>query len=99
MALIDSGADVCFCSKKIGEYLNISFKKIKRVEKFLAANNKFFLTQPEAVNLKVAGKELRCEFHFTDVLPELTPIILGQVGFFDKFRIIFDVKKGYIEVK
>ena len=31
-------------------------------------------------------------------LPHETPIILGQVGFFDHFKITFDVKNKEIEV-
>ena len=51
-ALIDSGADVCFCSTDIG---------IK-------------------------------------TLPRETPIILGQRGFFDHFKITFDLQNKEIEI-
>ncbi len=97
IALIDSGADVCFCSKTIGEWLRIQFKK-KEVITFTAANGTPLHTIKEVVSLHVAGKKYECPFYFSDELPRETPIILGQAGFFDHFRIIFDVQNKEIEI-
>ena len=98
-ALIDSGADVCFCSDFIGAWLGIDFKKIKEEEQFTAANGGTF--QTKSVNLKLIVGDIgyNCKFYFTDVLPRHTPIILGQIGFFDRFKITFDAKREIIRVE
>ena len=95
--LIDSGADSCFCLKNIGIWLGIKFDK-KRTEIFTTADKTKFKAIKENVVLKACGKNYRCPFFFTDVLPRQTPIILGQFGFFDHFKIAFDAKNKSIEI-
>lgn len=95
--MIDSGADVCFCSKNIGLWLGIPFRK-KEKEVFTAANCSKFEAVKESINVIIAGKNYLCPFFFTDVLPEETPIILGQLGFFDHFKVCFDVCSQVIEI-
>lgn len=97
-ALIDSGADVCFCSDMIGTWLGIQFNKIKE-EEFTAANRSTFKAKSEIVILSAYGKSYPCKFYFTDSLPAHTSIILGQVGFFDHFKISFDYKQSEITVE
>ncbi len=96
-ALIDSGADVCFCTKDIGLWLGIQFKKKEQVI-FTAANSAKFKAVKENINIYVAGKNYLCPFYFTDVLPRETPIILGQLGFFDHFKVCFDIRDQTIEI-
>jgi hypothetical protein len=97
-ALIDSGADVCFCLTDIGDWLGIQFKGKKGPEVFTAANGSQFRAWQENVTLFACGKNYNCFFFFTEVLPRETPIILGQFGFFDHFKITFDIKKKEIEI-
>lgn len=97
VALIDSGADVCFCSKDIGIWLGITFIGKPSVT-FTTANGTPLNTLKETIKLYVGGKNYECPFYFSDQLPRETPIILGQVGFFDHFRITFDVKNKEIEI-
>lgn len=96
-ALIDSGADVCFCAKDIGIWLGIQFKK-KTPFTFNAANRTTFEAFKEAVVLHTSEKTYSCSFYFTSQLPPETPIILGQLGFFDHFKISFDLKNKEIEI-
>lgn len=96
-ALIDSGADVCFCLKDIGIWLGIQFKN-KKEAIFTAANRTSFKALKETISLYIGNVQYECPFYFTDQLPHQTPIILGQVGFFDHFRITFDVKNKEIEI-
>ncbi|OGY26211.1 MAG: hypothetical protein A2Z24_01445 [Candidatus Woykebacteria bacterium RBG_16_44_10] len=98
VALVDSGADVCFCSEQIGAWLGIQFTKIKKETTFTAANSTPFTTKPEVLRLYAYGEDYDCKFYFTDVLPRHTPIILGQLGFFDHFKILFDFKNKVIEL-
>jgi hypothetical protein len=92
MALIDSGADVCFCLAVIGKSLGIQLNKIKEEKIFITANRTTFKAKPAKINLYVGvgGKQYSCLFYFTDSLPIHTPVILGQSGFFDHHRITFN---------
>ncbi len=98
LAMIDSGSDVCFCLKNIGEWLGIQFNKKKKAEVFTAANRSKFKARRENVTLFACGKNYNCPFFFTDVLPPRRPVILGQFGFFDHFKITFNIKDKEIEV-
>lgn len=97
VALVDSGADVCFCSKDIGIWLGIQFSK-KLFTTFTAANRSSFEAAKETAMLYTCGKNYECPFYFTDTLPHETPIILGQLGFFDHFKINFDLQNKEIEI-
>lgn len=96
-ALVDSGADVCFCSKDIGIWLGITFKK-SSIEEFIAANNQTFQSVKHMVTLSIAGKQYECPFYFSDTLPRQTPIILGQFGFFDHFKVTFNFENKEMEL-
>ena len=45
------------------------------------------------------GKIYECPFYISSELPKETPIILGQLGFFDKFTIKFNLPKKEIEIR
>ena len=97
VALIDSGADVCFCSKDIGIWLGVNFKKKDRFE-FKTANSSILVAFKGIVTLYACGTDYECPFYFADFLPKETPIILGQSGFFDHFKITFDLPNKQIEI-
>lgn len=96
-ALIDSGADVCFCAMDIGLWLGINFKNNKRFD-FTAANNQIFDTYKEVINIYVCGLKYDCPFYFSDKLTKKFPIILGQKGFFDHFKVCFDLKNKIMDI-
>ena len=98
VALIDSGADVCFCSDFIGAWLGIQFNKIKKDEEFTAANGQTFKAKPVNISVFIENINYKSTIYFTDVLPRQTPIILGQIGFFDRFKITFNATEGYIQI-
>lgn len=96
-ALIDSGSDVCFCSKKIADFLGVSPRNKEKVT-FTAANGTFLPTFLESLTLYVGGKIYDCSFYISDKLPFETPIILGQLGFFDHHRVAFDLENKEIQI-
>lgn len=97
VALVDSGADVCFCAKYIGEWLGIKFNK-KQTSTFTTANNSRFIAIEETITLIACSKIFDCRFFFAEDLPRETPIILGQLGFFEKFKVTFDFENKEIEI-
>lgn len=97
VALIDSGADVCFCAKDIAIWLGVQFNK-KTTAIFTAANRTKFGAIKETLTFYGCGKSYECPFYITDELPPETPIILGQIGFFDHFKVTFDYKNKEMEI-
>jgi|SRR3990167_1149546 len=98
VALIDSGADVCFCSKDIAFWLGSSGKN-KEQKEFTTANSGKFNAYKDKLTLMANGKIYECPFYISSELPKETPIILGQLGFFDKFTIKFNLPKKEIEIR
>ncbi len=96
-ALIDSGADVCFCSRDIADFLGVQ-KKQKEKKIFITANNSPLPTFRETLTLFVGGRNYECSFYISDMLPKETPIILGQLGFFDKHKVTFDLENEEIQM-
>lgn len=97
LSLIDSGADMCLCKKYIGDWLGINFKKAKEGV-FRAANGEKVRTLIEKITIYFQSKTFESWFYFTDRLPDETPIILGQKGFFNHFKITFDLLNKEIEI-
>ncbi|OGJ22395.1 MAG: hypothetical protein A2804_00570 [Candidatus Pacebacteria bacterium RIFCSPHIGHO2_01_FULL_46_10] len=99
VALIDSGADVCFCSDALASYLGVaSTKKNVKKEKFTAANNQIFTAYKINLRLYACGREYICPFFICSELPHETPIILGQKGFFTNHKILFDFPNKLMEI-
>lgn len=93
VALVDSGAEVCFCSKDIAEYLGVDLNR-SQVQNFTTASNGTFAAyKVNDLKLYVCKRAYACEFYVTDSLPPQLPIILGQKGFFDHHHVQFDFKK------
>jgi hypothetical protein len=97
IALIDSGADVCFCSEDIAFWLG-SNKKGKEQKEFTTANKGKFNAYKDNFTLMACGKIYECPFYVSSELPRETPIILGQYGFFDKFSVKFNLPQKNIEI-
>lgn len=96
-ALIDSGADVCFCSKDIGNFLGVNEKDKQKIN-FTTANSTSLPTFKEILTLYFGGRNYDCPFYISDKLPFETPIILGQLGFFDHHKVTFDLENREIEI-
>ena len=97
-ALVDSGADVNFCDMNIGTWLGINFRK-KKSQEYTAANGQNFIAFSETVCLQVFDKKFLCLFNFSDELTKAYKIILGQKGFFDHFKITFNLPNKSMEFK
>ena len=97
-ALIDTGADVCFCNKNIGVFLRVNFVN-KPVEYFKAANDQKFPAQKEQIRVYLGNTQVDCPFYFTDALPRTTPIILGEKGFLNRFKVTFDYPNKAIQLE
>jgi len=96
--LIDSGADYCIFHAEIGEQIGLLIESGKRLSFFGTGGQEqtaFF----HEIKLEVGGHEISCFAGFSRELEGLPYGILGQIGFFDKFKISFDYEKEKIELQ
>ena len=98
LALIDSGADYCIFHAALGEQIGLQIESGKRLAFYGTGGQEqsaFF----HDIKLEVGGHEISCFAGFSRELESLPYGILGQIGFFDKFKITFDYEKDKIELQ
>ena len=97
-ALVDSGADFCIFDAEIGELLGIDVRS-GRKEKFggiqsVGAGNAYL----HSVVLNIGGWLYKTKVSFSYDMAPHGHGILGQKGFFDIFKVKFDLSKESIEL-
>lgn len=100
LALLDTGSDYCLFAESIGEQLGIPIKEGKEI-KFSGATAKGGIAYLHQVTLEIGGWCHNCDVGFSPNLDELKfpYALLGNMGFFDKYVVIFDMQKEIIEIK
>jgi hypothetical protein len=82
--LIDSGADICLFHSEIGKYLGINVENGIR-----------------KINIEVGGWPYEIEVGFIPNVGNsfVNYGLVGQIGFFEFFQVIFDLSKKDIELR
>ncbi|MEK7066047.1 MAG: aspartyl protease family protein, partial [Patescibacteria group bacterium] len=98
--LVDSGADICLFHAEIGEAIGIDITKGEKREVF-GVGGKASIYYLHKVTLEVGGWEYKVEAGFLPTVgTRIVPYgIVGQIGFFEFFKVIFDQQAGEIELK
>ena len=96
--LVDSGADCNILPAEIGELLGIDVETGRKsnVGGITGGGMPFFL---HTVTMRVGGWSYEVPVGFMPSMPALGYGVVGQHGFFDLFRVIFDNRCGEIELK
>ena len=92
---IDSGADVSMIPFRLGKALGFIQEKgdiIRELKGVSGAGIPYILRE---VNLLLNGKKLHVRIAWA--LIEDVPMLMGRMDIFDKFRIVFDERKGWID--
>ena len=92
---IDSGADISMLPLAFGRSLGFKQEEedeIKEIRGVSGAAVPYILKE---VTLVINGKKIRIRIAWA--LIEEVPILMGRMDIFDKFRIVFDEKKGWID--
>jgi hypothetical protein len=98
MALIDSGADINLFSYEIGELLGLDVES-GEVGDVVSMTGQPAELYTHTVTLIVGGKEHSVKASFTKALDDRPYGVLGQYGFFDLFKVDFDLTHEVIQVK
>jgi hypothetical protein len=98
--LVDSGADICLFDENVGTYLGLDIKKGKPKEVF-GVGGKASIYYVHPITIEVGGWQYKIEAGFMpDVAGRVMPYgIVGQKGFFEFFKIIFDRTGEDVELK
>lgn len=98
--LVDSGADVCLFHAEIGETIGIDITKGAKREVF-GVGGKASIYYLHKVVIEVGGWEYEIEAGFLpNVGGRMVPYgIVGQTGFFEFFKVIFDKKSDEVELR
>ena len=98
LAIIDSGADLCIFHAEIGELIDITVESGKLLQ-FSGISNQQLTAYFHDIKIEVGGYEFDCYAGFSRDLENLPYGLLGQLGFFNLFDILFDYNKKRLELK
>jgi len=98
LAIIDSGADLCIFHAEIGELIGIAVESGKLLY-FNGISGQQLTAYFHDIRIEVGGYEFDCYVGFSRDIGNLPYGLLGQLGFFNLFDILFDYNKGRIELK
>ena len=97
-AVLDSGADICMASQDIALWLGIMFEGNEEVVTFATANETTSQAIKKTITFITQEGIYKCPFFFVDgITPDKKPL-LGQQGFFDHFKVCFDLKNKAFEI-
>lgn len=92
---IDSGADVSMMPFRFGKALGFRHEEGDTIHELKGISGAGIPYILKGVNLVLNGKRLNVRIAWA--LVEDVPILMGRMDVFDKFRIIFDERKGWID--
>jgi hypothetical protein len=96
-AIIDSGADLCIFHAEIGEQIGLDIESGK-VLVFNGITKEQLTAYFHDIKISIGGYEYDCYAGFSRGLNNMPYGLLGEVGFFDLFNIVFDYNKERIEL-
>ncbi len=97
-AIIDSGADLCIFHAQIGEVIGIAIESGKLLT-FTGISKMQLTAYFHDLEIEVGGHGFSCYAGFSRDIDNMPYGLLGQVGFFDLFNVIFDYEKQRLELK
>lgn len=96
--LIDSGADFCIFHTEMADILGIPVANGKKIT-FYGTGGTAQTAYFHNVQIEVEGWPMELYCGFSSDMKSLPYGILGQTGFFDRFKIEFDYRVKRIELK
>lgn len=95
--LIDSGADYCLFHATIAKQLGLDIKKGKQLG-FYGTSGRAQTAYFHEITFSLQGKEITSWVGFSTGIESMSVGLLGQFGFFDKFKISFDLQNKVISL-
>lgn len=96
-ALIDSGADYNIFPGALANTIDLTFDE-KYVREFSGLGGAKIKAYGTDVDLEIGGVRFKTKVYFSPDLPKSGRAVLGQIGFFDHFRVKFEYDIKNIEL-
>lgn len=96
--LIDSGADFCIFHTEMADILGIVVAQGKKMT-FYGTSGTPQIAYFHRVQIEIGGWPMELYCGFSSDMKSLPYGLLGQTGFFDRFKIEFDYRGKRIELK
>jgi hypothetical protein len=92
---IDSGADISMIPYRFGKALGFKQEKKENIQEVKGISGAGIPYSIKEITLILNGHKLKVRIAWA--LVEEVPMLMGRMDIFDKFRIIFNEKKGWID--
>jgi hypothetical protein len=96
--LVDSGADFCIFKYEIGEILGLNVRSGDRI-KFKGINGAVSTGYAHKVWLGLKGRAIKLPVVFTSAIKKGNLQVVGQLGFFEQFKVNFDYQKQTVVLR
>lgn len=97
-ALVDSGADWCFLKAEIGELLGLDIESGEEIE-YQGISGEKAKGYVHKVWISVQNHSILIPVIFTRAIPTGAHQVVGQIGFFQNFKVNFDYQKKSIVLR
>lgn len=97
-ALIDSGADFTMFHADIAELIGVDLNKLQKMTFGGIQNGKTSEAFYTAINLELGYKTLNIPVMFSPDISDNGYGVLGQLGFFNRFKVTFDYRNKNIHL-
>jgi len=91
---VDSGADITIIPRSVGELLELVLKEEDIVDLYGIGESALSVAI-KSVDMEIAGKRFLARVGWA--LTERVPLLLGRLDVFNHFKILFDIKKGFVK--
>jgi len=92
---IDSGADISMIPYRFGKALGFKQEEEDNIQEVKGISGAGIPYSIKEITLILNGRKIKARIAWA--LVEEVPMLMGRMDIFDKFRIIFDEKKGWID--
>ncbi len=92
---IDPGADISMIPYRFGKALGFKQEEEDNIQEVKGISGAGIPYSIKEITLILNGRKIKARIAWA--LVEEVPMLMGRMDIFDKFRIIFDEKKGWID--
>ena len=98
ISLVDTGADYCTFERDVGLSLGIDITS-GDLDYMKGVGNKLYPIYYHNLTLVIAGYTIKTEVFFSNDFGIPPYPVLGHVGFFDHFKVLFNTSESYFFLK
>ena len=91
---VDSGADITILPRSVGELLGFELRDSEIIDLYGVGESALSVVIKE-IEMEIGEEKFKARVGWA--LTERVPLLLGRLDIFDKFEVIFNQQKGFID--